>query len=153
LDSEVVDSEDRWIVSRSGILYTLAAGGAAVREPLTEHQRKRFEEGIGLFNRGRFFDCHEVLEEVWLEFSGDRKKFLQGLIQLTVAFHHLRNGNRVGAGRLLAAALEKLALDSPERGLIDVDTLVAAVRPLRERIVSGEASEQAALPQIHWSRP
>ena len=123
-----------------------------MREPLTEHQRERFQEGIELFNGGRFFDCHEALEEVWLEFSGDRKKFLQGLIQLTVAFHHLRNGNRVGAGRLLAAALKKLALDSPERALIDVDGLVAAVRPLGEQIAAGEAVEKAPLPQIRWNQ-
>ena len=117
---------------------------------MTEHQRARFQEGIELFNRGRFFDCHEALEEVWLEFSGGRKKFLQGLIQLTVAFHHLRNGNRVGAGRLLAAAIEKLALDSPERALIDVNALLAAVRPLREHITAGESAEKASLPQIRW---
>ena len=112
----------------------------------------RFQEGIELFNRGRFFDCHEAWEEVWLEFSGDRKKFLQGLIQLAVSFHHLRNRNRVGAGRLLAAAIEKLALHSPERALIDVAALLTAVRPLAERIAAGETAEKAALPQIRWSQ-
>jgi predicted metal-dependent hydrolase len=117
---------------------------------LTEHQRARFREGIELFNRGRFFDCHEALEEVWLELSGDRKQFLQGLIQLAVAFHHLRNGNRVGAGRLLAAAVKKLALESPERQWIDVDALQAAVRPVGEQITAGESAERASLPQIRW---
>lgn len=117
---------------------------------MTEYQRARFQEGIGLFNRGRFFDCHEVLEEVWLELSGHRKKFLQGLIQLTVAFHHLQNGNRVGAGRLLAAAVGKLSLDSPERALLDIDALLAAVQPVREQIAAGESAEQSAPPQIRW---
>ena len=118
---------------------------------MTENQRARFQEGIELFNRGRFFECHEVWEEVWLEFSGNRKKFLQGLIQLTVAFHHLQNGNRVGAGRLLAAAVEKLALDSPERALIDIDALLAAVGPLREQIIAGESvSVKTPAPQIRW---
>ena len=119
-------------------------------DSLTEHQRKLFQEGIALFNRGQFFDCHEVLEEVWLEFSGDRKKFLQGLIQLTVAFHHLRNQNRVGAERLLTAAVEKLAGDSPERELIDVDALLASVNPLRDQISAGEPLERATAPQIRW---
>jgi predicted metal-dependent hydrolase len=118
---------------------------------LTEHQRARFQEGIELFNRGRFFECHEAWEEVWLGFSGDRKKFLQGLIQLTVAFHHLRNGNRVGAGRLLAAAVEKLVLDSPERSLIDVEGLLAEVGLVREQIIAGEpVSVRIPAPQIHW---
>ena len=116
---------------------------------MTKRQRERFREGIELFNRGRFFDCHEVLEEVWLELSGDRKKFLQGLIQLTVALHHLGNGNRVGAERLLDGAARKLALDSPERALIDVDALQSAVTPLLEQIRAG-GDEVNALPQILW---
>ena len=117
---------------------------------MTERQRARFEEGIELFNRRRFFDCHEAWEKVWLEFSGDRKKFLQGLIQLAVALHHLQNGNRVGAGRLLVAAVEKLALDSPERALIDVDALLAAVAPVRSQLRAGESLENFTSPQIHW---
>ena len=100
-----------------------------------------------MFNRGQFFHCHEVLEEVWLEFSGERKKFLQGLIQVAVALHHLRNGNRVGAERLLDAAVAKLAGDSPERELIDVDALLAALAPLRKQISAGES------PPDNWSPP
>ena len=120
---------------------------------MTQQQSERFREGIALFNGGRFFDCHEAWEEVWLEFSGERKKFLQGLIQVAVALHHLRNGNRVGAERLLAAAVEKLAGDSPERELIDVAALLAALAPLRQQIRAGEPSPATASPQIHWKEP
>ena len=116
---------------------------------MTEHQRERFQEGIALFNRGQYFDCHEVLEEVWLEFSGERKKFLQGLIQLAVALHHLRNNNPVGAGRLLAAAVEKLALDSPERKFFDVEGLLTAVASLRKQLAaSGTTPSDWTPPQI-----
>jgi len=94
---------------------------------LTEDQRKRFQEGIALFNRGHFFDCHEALEEVWLQSYGDRKKFLQGLIQVAVALHHLRNGNLAGAQRLLAAAVEKLSGPVPDSETIGVDALLAAL--------------------------
>ncbi len=114
---------------------------------MTEHQAKLFQEGIELFNRGRYFDCHEALEEVWLEFSGDRKKFLQGLIQLAVALHHLHNGNPVGAGRLLAAAAEKLAGDSPERALIDMEALLAAVALLRKQLGTAETA------RADWTPP
>ena len=114
---------------------------------MTGYQRRRLQEGIALFNRGRFFDCHEVLEEVWLEFSGERKRFLQGLIQVAVALHHLRNGNRVGAERLLDAAVEKLAGDSPERELLDVAALLTALAPLRKQISAGES------PSDDWSPP
>jgi len=126
---------------------------AARGDPLTEQQEERFREGIALFNCGRFFDCHEALEEVWLELSGERKKFLQGLIQAAVALHHLRNGNRVGAERLLAAAVEKLTRDSPERELIDVDGLLADLVPLRKQLLAGEPPPATAIPQIQWKEP
>lgn len=120
---------------------------------MTEPQRERFREGIALFNRGQYFDCHEALEEVWLDLSGERKKFLQGLIQVAVALHHLRNGNRVGAERLLAAAVEKLAGDSPEREIIDVDSLLADLAPLRQHLGAGESCNETTTPQIYWKEP
>jgi len=116
--------------------------------PLTEHLKQRLQHGIDLFNSGRFFDCHEALEEVWLELSGDRKQFMQGLIQLTVALHHLTNDNRVGAARLLAAACEKLSIESPERKLIDMEALLAAVASLRAQL---DASDWTP-PKIHLKK-
>ena len=115
---------------------------------MTENQKKRFLEGIELFNRGQFFDCHEALEEVWLESSGEQKKFLQGLIQVAVALHHLRNGNRVGAARLLEAGIEKLSESVPERESVDVAALLEVLAPLRERLRAGETSGDWPSPQI-----
>jgi hypothetical protein len=52
---------------------------------------------------------------------------------------------------LLAAAVEKLALDSPERALIDVEALLAGVGPLREQIIAGESvPEEIPAPEIRW---
>jgi len=144
----------RYANGKSALASILLESALATRSvSLTEHQRERFLEGIALFNRGEFFDCHEALEEVWLELSGERKKFLQGLIQVAVALHHLRNGNRVGAGRLLAAAVEKLAGDSPEREIIDVDALLADLAPLRQHLGTGEACNEPTTPQIYWKEP
>ena len=117
---------------------------------MTEDQRKRFQEGIALFNRGQFFDCHEALEEVWLQSYGDRKKFLQGLIQVAVALHHLRNGNLAGARRLLAAAVEKLSGPVPDSETIGVDALLAALAPLRKQLSAGEMPGNWQAPQILW---
>ena len=117
---------------------------------MTEDQRKRFQEGIALFNRGQFFDCHEALEEVWLQSYGVRKKFLQGLIQVAVALHHLRNGNLAGAQRLLAAAVEKLSGPVPDSETIDVDALLAALAPLRKQLSAGEMPGNWQAPQILW---
>jgi len=54
-------------------------------------------EGVELFNAGRFFDCHEVWEEVWKRASGAEKVFYQGMIQAAVAILHAQRGNPRGA--------------------------------------------------------
>jgi uncharacterized protein len=57
------------------------------------------------FNRGLFYESHDVLEELWLgERTGPNGAFYKGLIQFAGAFVHLQKG------RLRpAAALFKLA--------------------------------------------
>lgn len=68
-----------------------------------------FKEAIVLFNQRQFFECHEVLEDLWRPLPpGPEKQFLQGLLQVGVGFHHLLNHNYRGAKNLLQAGLEKL---------------------------------------------
>ncbi len=115
---------------------------------MTAYQKDLLREGIELFNQGQFFQCHEVLEEVWLEASGEQKTFLQGLIQVAVAFHHLRHENLIGAGRLLTAGVEKLSGFAPQRDAIDVGGLLAALEPLREAVSAGTIRPDWEAPQI-----
>lgn len=65
--------------------------------------------GIELFNRGEFFEAHEVLEDVWRAAPGPEKLFLQGLIQISVAFVHHSRGNITGARSLLKRACKNLS--------------------------------------------
>ena len=54
--------------------------------------RDQFLKGIELFNQEQFYECHDTLEEIWLEETGEERGFLQGMIQVAVAFHHYQNG-------------------------------------------------------------
>jgi predicted metal-dependent hydrolase len=67
-----------------------------------------FEQGIDLFNEGRFFECHEAWEEIWKRSDGELKLFYQGLIQAAVAILHAQRGNLEGAKSLHQKAREKL---------------------------------------------
>lgn len=67
-----------------------------------------FRHGIALFNRGEFFACHEVWEELWLRSSGEEKLFYQGLIQAAVAILHAERGNLRGAVSTWRKARAKL---------------------------------------------
>ena len=64
--------------------------------------------GIRLFNEQEFFECHDVLEELWSETLGDAHLFLQGLIQAAVGMFHFGNGNLGGARKMYTAARAKL---------------------------------------------
>jgi len=64
--------------------------------------------GIALFNEADFFAAHEALEEVWRDAPEAQRKFLQGLIQAAVAFHHYSTRNPTGARSVLKRALHNL---------------------------------------------
>jgi uncharacterized protein len=64
-------------------------------------------EFIYYFNCARdYFECHEVMEELWLEEG--RNPLYQGLLQVAVGLYHHQNGNVNGAVKLLSQAVEKL---------------------------------------------
>jgi len=54
-------------------------------------------QGIERFNRGEYFESHEVWEGLWRREPEPPRSFYQGLIQAAVALHHLRCGNLTGA--------------------------------------------------------
>jgi predicted metal-dependent hydrolase len=64
--------------------------------------------GIAEFNAGRFFECHETLEDVWHGIRGPGRDFFQGLIQISVGFYHLGNGNLRGGQSQLEKGLRRL---------------------------------------------
>jgi predicted metal-dependent hydrolase len=62
---------------------------------------------LAYFNRERdYFECHEVMEQLWLEEGRD--PLYQGLLQVAVGLYHHRNGNIDGGVKLLTAAIHKL---------------------------------------------
>ena len=60
----------------------------------------RYLTGIELFNRGEFFEAHEVWEDLWHECGSADRRFYQALIQAAVAVYHWQRGNAAGAKRL-----------------------------------------------------
>ena len=60
-----------------------------------------YNEGKKEFLDGKYYDAHEVWEDLWSDYYLKDRKFIQGLIQLSVSFVHLKNGNMVGAKNLL----------------------------------------------------
>jgi DUF309 family protein family protein len=67
-----------------------------------------FLEGIHNFNSRKFWEAHESWETLWLVAESDLEQFLQGLIQVAAAYHHIQRGTFRGAQRLFAAGLRRL---------------------------------------------
>ena len=58
---------------------------------------KEFYKGLELFNRGFYYECHDVWEEIWGDAKGKNKIFYQALIMSAVSLYHFGNENLVGA--------------------------------------------------------
>jgi uncharacterized protein len=67
-----------------------------------------FARGVALFNRGEYFACHEIWEDLWKRSAGNDRTVLQGLIQSAAALLHAQRGNRAGALSLYRKAAANL---------------------------------------------
>ena len=84
-------------------------------------------EGMLLFDRGDYFQAHEVWEELWRATDGPERELVQGLIQAAVSLHHHRNRNRAGESKMRERALDKLQAFAPIWEGIDVQRIIDLV--------------------------
>jgi predicted metal-dependent hydrolase len=105
-------------------------------------------KGLRLYEAGEFFAAHEEWELVWLSASEPEKTFLQGLIQVTAAFHHLRRDNRLGTILLLQAALHRLDPYPASFGGILVEALCNEIRDRVRLLKAGASAPQLIPPRI-----
>jgi len=120
--------------------------------PGDDREAKLFARGVALFNSRNFFEAHEAWEEIWLHAQPPEKTFLQGLIQVTAAFHHHLRSNRRGFKSLLHAGLTKLeAFPAEHRGL-QIEVLRAAARRWLAALDHQENTRFPALPKISRTR-
>jgi hypothetical protein len=82
-----------------------------------------FWHGIDLFNEREFFECHEVLEDVWREQTDPERTLTQGIIQIAVGLYHAGRDNFVGAEKLLIRGIERVEKSLGLDVLLDVKGL------------------------------
>lgn len=97
------------------------------------------------FNRGEYYEAHDVLEHLWLRCEGADEPFYKGLIQLAGGFVHLRkhfehpghpkHGRRLApASRLFDLAAGNLAPFAPRHLRLDVEAALALARGTAEKL-------------------
>jgi hypothetical protein len=116
-----------------GATIVQTGGRAKAYRPLPDAQRRAaFEAAVAAYERGDFFEAHELLEPAWMGSADLAERDLdQGLIKLAAAFVHGVRGNPRGIERNLLGARDRLAaaIGTPAEASsgLDVVALVASV--------------------------
>ena len=97
-----------------------------------------YRRGIALFNRAEFFQAHEVLEDIWRAAPTEDKKFLQGLVQVAVAFHHYSTGNFVGMRSVMERAMRNMTGHPQRIEGIKLAPLMRSLTRWREAMDGGQ---------------
>ncbi len=115
---------------------------------------RQFRQAIEEFNSGKFFECHDTLEEIWQGIRGPARDFFQGLIQVSVGFYHLRNGNLRGGESQLEKALKNLDAYGDRYGGIELARLRGEVQRWLKKIRQGENLQAAVadLPKYRYEQ-
>ncbi|MBI3471306.1 MAG: DUF309 domain-containing protein [Candidatus Solibacter usitatus] len=106
-----------------------------------------WERGLDLFNKRQFFECHEVLEQLWGPSQGAERLFLQAVIHFAVGFHHHQQDNPAGAERQLMKGLRKLAGYLPR--FYGVDTAALYREGQRDVEIIRQGGRITCFPVIH----
>src|ERR1022692_4939633 len=106
---------------------------------VSEDTRRR---GIELFNAREFYECHEVLEDLWRPSWGEERFFLQAIIHFAVGFYHHQQGNGIGAELQLRKGLRKLAGYLPAFQGVDTAQLYSDGQAALETILAGGSIER-----------
>lgn len=104
----------------------------------------RFLKGIDEFNNGFFYECHETLEEIWLEDHGDERELYQGLIQIAAGYFKWEQDVPAGARKLLRSGLALLTPYTPCCLGIDIAAFIVGVESdlrVLETLGAGVAAE------------
>lgn len=88
------------------------------------NMEERYLKALEHFNAEEFIEAHDVLEGLWGEVENPLKKFYQGIIQIAISLHHLRNGNLAGARNEYLLGASKLKDYAPSYEGMDVEQFI-----------------------------
>ncbi len=104
---------------------------------------ERLAAALALFDDERYFEFHDVLEDLWREEPGHERDFYRGLLQVGVALHKARQAQMNGAWKLLEKGRVRLAPFGASHRGVAIATLVVAIERWLERATE---RERAGLP-------
>ncbi len=74
----------------------------------TPDHLEKMREGVELFNEQKYWECHESLEDLWMEDRNDpARNVYWAVIQIAAVCIHYRDSKLVGATGMIIKAKEK----------------------------------------------
>lgn len=87
----------------------------------TPEHLEKIKEGVALFNQQKYWECHEALEDLWLEDRSDAARNVYwAIIQVAASCIHVREKNLIGAQGMLFKAKEKFRRAREQHVLTDL---------------------------------
>ena len=124
---------------------------------MSDKDDPRFHKGIDEFNERLFFECHETLEEIWLEVHGEDRKFYQGLIHAAVSLFHFEEGNLGGARKMHDSTRKYLEPFAPEFMGLDLAAFLADYADCFKPLIAagsvwpeGVVLDPNTVPELRW---
>ena len=109
----------------------MQGGRAKAYRPMPANDRAAaLAAGLAAFDRGDYFEAHELLEPAWMGAADPQERELhQGLIKLAAAYVHAVRGNPLGMAKNLSGARDRLRAVGASEGLevgagVDVSNLL-----------------------------
>lgn len=114
---------------------------------MSDYNRSRLLAAINKFNRKDYFECHEILEDIWFDVRGSTRGLYQGLLHIAVGFYHLtKKNNFKGTVIQLTKAEEKLMKFPGVFHGINLAKLLKQIRSIKKRLIKKEVPKR--LPKI-----
>lgn len=87
IDEKIIEPHIRELVDTKIIYVTREIGGFEL------YIFDMLKKGVDYFNNHKFFESHDVIEEIWHSEIGLKKNYYRGLVNLGVAFRHFQLKN------------------------------------------------------------
>ncbi len=119
--------------------------------------QKRFETALKQFNEQFYFECHDTLEDIWMDVPVGEKPFFRGLLHITVGLYHFENENYKGALSQLNKAEKALVPFFPDYHGVRLKKLIEELEPFHRLALQKSAGEithlgKPVFPKIMWKK-
>jgi len=120
-DTSIPESELDRLIEKLSPIGPLDHAKHVVEEIVEKEEA--ISDGISYFNSERFWECHEILEGVWKNCTGNEKFLVQGLILVAAGLVHYQKDEDEICISIFNRALTKLENSSGEYHDIDIDKI------------------------------